>query len=156
MANIIASYNANLFRPAVLRKVTQNTIDAIRELKKTLKFDAIAFRGSSGAALAFAVSSELGIHLIHVRKDSGHSPHPVEGCYSAKRYIILDDFIDTGKTISEIVSKIDIHYFYEGRAAPKLVGIVLYNAVSRYKPHYIRRLSGLEFGELVIVSHGRK
>lgn len=59
-----------------------------------------------------------------MRKDLGHSWHKVEGCFSAKRYIILDDFIDSGSTINETNSSINTAF--SDKNTPILVAIVLY------------------------------
>jgi hypothetical protein len=44
---IVASYNNRLFDPPKLKKLAENTCETLRKLKKTVAFDAIAFRGTS-------------------------------------------------------------------------------------------------------------
>ena len=79
----------------------------LRALRKIHPFDAIAFRGSSGAALAFPLSYLLKIPLIHVRKGASHyAGGTIEGTISSKRYIIIDDLIDRGTTVKKIISEI--------------------------------------------------
>lgn len=73
------------------------------------EFDAIAFRGMSGALIAPVVASRLKKSLIMVRKpnDDSHSTHKVEGDSAARRYIILDDFCcngDTQRAIREAIT----------------------------------------------------
>lgn len=82
-------------------------VKTLRALKKKYKFDAIAFRGSSGAALAFPLSYFLKVPLIHVRKGKSHyGGGPIEGTISSQRYVIVDDFVDSGRTVKTIVREI--------------------------------------------------
>ena len=81
------------------------------KLKKALKFDAIAFCGSSGCAIAFNLATMHEIPLIYVRKESekSHSYSKVE-CndrhLEVKKYLIVDDFVDRGTTVEYIVDTI--------------------------------------------------
>jgi adenine/guanine phosphoribosyltransferase-like PRPP-binding protein len=78
----------------------------VKNLKKR-NFDAIAFRGLSGAMIAPIVAMRLNKTLIAVRKgEKAHSCHTVEGDIGAKSYIILDDLIDSGATVRAIVEGI--------------------------------------------------
>ena len=84
------------------------------ELRRTLRlaaetlqhydFDAIAFRGMSGALIAPALALQLNKSLIMVRKttDHCHSFHLVEGDAAARTYIIADDFVWSGDTVLTI------------------------------------------------------
>jgi orotate phosphoribosyltransferase len=82
-----------------------------RALRKELKFDAIAFCGSSGCAIAFTLAAKHKIPLIYVRKETErcHSNTKVE-CngfgVQVKKYLIVDDFPDTGKTVQYIIDTI--------------------------------------------------
>ena len=88
-------------------KLVPLAVKKLRAIKKLHPFDAIAFRGSSGAALAFPLSYFLKLPLIHVRKGASHyGSGLIEGTISSKRYIIIDDFIDRGTTIKKIISEI--------------------------------------------------
>jgi adenine/guanine phosphoribosyltransferase-like PRPP-binding protein len=77
------------------------TLCALRDLR----FDAVAFRGMSGALIGPPVAVRMNKSMIMVRKDNdrSHSSHLVEGDRSVKRYIILDDFQSTGTTGAVIV-----------------------------------------------------
>ena len=78
---------------------------AIKVLEKFKKqFDTIAFCGMSGALIAPQIAAHLKKELIMVRKkgDKRHSYHSVEGYADVKKYIIVDDFIDEGKTAKHI------------------------------------------------------
>ena len=82
-----------------------------RALKKEHKIDAIAFCGSSGCAVAFAIASKCKIPLIYVRKEGekSHSNSIVE-CNDksaiVKKYLIVDDFVDSGSTVEYIINSI--------------------------------------------------
>lgn len=70
-------------------------------------FDAIAFRGLSGALFAPTVAMKMGKTLIAVRKkETKHSSRIVEGDYNAKRYVILDDFVSSGETVRHMLDEI--------------------------------------------------
>jgi len=103
------------------------TIDKLRlklnRLKSRKKFDSIAFTGVSGAGVAFPISYLLEIPLICVRKSEvTHSRYRVEGNRSCKKYIILDDFVDSGRTFKTIIDEISL---FAPRA--QCVGIVTYD-----------------------------
>jgi adenine/guanine phosphoribosyltransferase-like PRPP-binding protein len=84
-----------------------------------LKFDAIAFTGNSGALVAapLAIALDKKLILIRKRKDMSHGEF-IEGNTNS-RYIILDDFIASGCTMSAIIRA--LRY-----ATGRCVGIVLY------------------------------
>lgn len=89
----------------------QRTVFACVEALKGRDFDAIAYRGNSGALVAPAVAAILGKHVIMVRKTDGpdkqhHSAHGVEGVADTVRYVIIDDFISSGHTLGIIVKEI--------------------------------------------------
>lgn len=79
-------------------------------------FDAIAFRGMSGALIAPPVALALGKTLIMVRKPDEDSHairwsipkenHLVEGDAGARTYIIVDDFISSGRTKEAIIEAV--------------------------------------------------
>lgn len=103
-------------------KLVPLAVKKLRAIKKKYPFDAIAFRGSSGAALAFPLSYFLKLPLIHVRKGESHYSGTIEGTISSKRYIIVDDFIDRGTTVKKIISEI------KKNIGAKPVAICLYSA----------------------------
>ena len=112
--------------PEEYRRLIKRITKKVLLLKKTLKFHAIAFRGTSGAAMAYPISAATSIPLICVHKpvDKSHGGL-VEGSskIDVKKYIIIDDFIATGATIRAIIKEIDVR---RGRYSVKCVGIILY------------------------------
>jgi len=105
-------------------KLVPKAAKKLRAIKRKHPFDAIAFTGSSGAALAYPLSYLLKMPLIHVRKGSSHYSGKIEGTISSKKYIIIDDFIDTGKTLLKVMKTID--EALEKKAKP--VAICLYSS----------------------------
>lgn len=75
---------------------------------KDVDFEAIAYRGNSGALVAPAVAARMGKRLIMSRKpgENSHSSSHIEGPKWALRYVIVDDFVSTGRTINTIVDDV--------------------------------------------------
>jgi hypoxanthine phosphoribosyltransferase len=129
----------------VLRRDRQKTTiaRAVRTIKASgLKFDAIAFRGASGALIGPILAYMLGKTMIMVRKErrEGHSYYLVEGEYTARTYLIVDDFISRGTTVRAIVE--GVNNFTQdncGRQA-KCVGAYLsyYNEILEWKNLQLR------------------
>lgn len=98
---------------------------ATKKLRK-VNFDAIAFRGMSGTIFAAPLAMQLKKQLLLVRKkDGSHSDYDVEGDYDIINYIIVDDFVSTGKTIKCIRDKVK-----KNISGSKLVGLYLYGPMS--------------------------
>ena len=123
---IIHDYSEDFLTPAKLRKAVQKCVRVIR--KRKLKFDAIAFRGLSGAVVAPMVALALKKTLIAVRKSNSHGIK-VCGDLGAQSYLIIDDFISSGVTIRKIVTGIDRASLNE----PTCVGVVLYAACTSFR-----------------------
>lgn len=120
----VASYLKNVFDRKQRRTVINKAVEILKEAKKELQFEAIAFRGLSGAVVAPEIADALDVDIIAVRKpDNSHSYNSVEHNDYHSKYIIVDDLIDTGRTIKAIVEEIKIKM----GTTPQLVGIYLYN-----------------------------
>ena len=94
---------------------TENLRSSVRRARMILKeldFDAIAFRGMSGALIAPSLALSLNKSLLMVRKenDDTHSKNEhnglVEGDRAARSYIIVDDMISSGETVRAIRTEI--------------------------------------------------
>lgn len=104
----------------------------LKSLRKKLPFDALAITGTSGMGMGFIMSYLLKIPVINVRKKSpSHYRSPIEGAINAKRYLILDDFMETGATVDKIRKTIR----QELKGKSKAVGIFLYDSyrIAKYK-----------------------
>lgn len=76
--------------------------------KQKLDFDAIAFRGMSGALVVPMLCYKLEKGMIVCRKESEESHgSSCEGYMAGGNYIIVDDFISSGSTIRGVVKTID-------------------------------------------------
>lgn len=123
-ANRHSGYMRECFQsPRSLGETARKVIAFIRE--QQLKFDAIAVRGVSGAVMGAAVASRMNKQLVVVRKRSANS-HGSCQCEGLPEkpltYIILDDFVSSGKTIANIWGQIN----YQNHTAT-CVGVVTYN-----------------------------
>lgn len=95
-----SDYLRYTIRTHELRAAVKVSVEFLRDKD----FDAIAFMGNSGALLAAPIALALNKPLILVRKPDtkSHSDHICEGFRAAKNYVIIDDFIMTGKTTDYI------------------------------------------------------
>ena len=121
--NILASYTCNVFNVEKLQSIINEAVDRLKDLH----FEAIAFRGNSGALFAAPLSLALKKPMIMVRKTgvSDHGQFKVEGRIHARSYIIVDDFVDSGDTIRAIHRDIEeINCEYE----PECVAILTYQS----------------------------
>jgi adenine/guanine phosphoribosyltransferase-like PRPP-binding protein len=123
--NIKTHYLESVFSPEELKKNVERIEDVLAEAK--IEYDAIAFRGTSGAAVAFPLSFHTGKPLLHVRKSMGHSQRRVEGDFSAKKVIVVDDFSETGRTLGLIRKHIREAFARERCEVPECVAVVFYN-----------------------------
>lgn len=108
-----ADYLDNLFIPSMLRMVSTELSNTIKlDQADGMKIDGIAVRGVSGIAIAGIVSANTDIPLVIVRKpdEKRHSSNDVEfpDCYydHSYNYIIVDELISTGKTVTAIKNAI--------------------------------------------------
>jgi len=78
------------------------------EILGRYQFDAIAFRGTSGALVGIPLAHLLDKTMLVVRKsgEDSHSGSAVEGDRGAYRYIIADDIISSGATVWAIVQAV--------------------------------------------------
>jgi adenine/guanine phosphoribosyltransferase-like PRPP-binding protein len=117
------SYIDALFDPAKFAAIVDRTCKAL----SSLTFDTIVFRGFSGALVGPLVALQLGKRMALVRKqgDAAHSDQIVEGAIDGK-YIILDDFIDTGETVRKIVMAVKIDP-YKHTTSAECVGVYMWH-----------------------------
>lgn len=105
-----ASHLGDIFMyPKEYGQLVDRIADRLEALRKKQSFTGMVFCGLSGAALAYPLSARLHIPLICVRK-KGEDSHgmDVEGPQAnVRRYIIIDDFIETGRTIKTLLNEMD-------------------------------------------------
>lgn len=129
---VVSTYLSPVYHPDKYALLIATLAKAIRGSK--VKYDAIAFMGTSGAAAAYPLGLRLRKPLMCVRKEGAHCRLRVEGLYNASAYIIVDDLISSGATIHKIQSEIEsVHDIYQVK--PKCVHIFLYADLSaRFRP----------------------
>ena len=127
--------------PADLRMKMKDAIPVFERLRYELNFDAAAFTGSSGCCIAFVLAYETGIPLLYVRKPGEKSHGSALECNvketPIKKYLIVDDFIDTGDTIRKMVKRINRACSKKSMKAPEPVGVFLFET-SAFNPPRIR------------------
>lgn len=130
--------------PDVLAEALQYASRRFVVLRKELNFDAIAFTGSSGCAIAFHLAVQHKIPLIYVRKPDEKSHGDRIECNSSvdiQRYLIVDDFVFSGDTITSIVITIQKLVPPQHRSpdepyqsAPKCVGVLCFDHITLGHP----------------------
>lgn len=145
---IHTSYLSSILTPGRLKTTVKAMCDRAVEVMVASEFEAIAFSGMSGAGVAFAMSLELGIPTIMVRKDDSSHHHVenfgprryLEGALDVDRYAIVDDQISSGRTVTYMMAKIAA---YNPKA--RCVGIMLYNSswcgpfrIAKWQEHFFR------------------
>lgn len=107
----------------------QKKINAAIKALKDVNFDAIAFRGNSGALFAAPLALAMKKPLLMVRKkNTSHANRVVEGFVATNRYIIVDDFVALGTTIREIVQHINDVVNKEFKRIPDCAAVVTYQS----------------------------
>lgn len=118
---IKSSYLKFVYDQNLYSKVIDEMMNLILDLG--IDFDAIAFTGQSGSALAYPLSLKLNKPLINIRKKEtkSHYSDVIEGFIGFSNYIIVDDVINDGETINYIVSNLNLL-----EQNPKCKGIFLF------------------------------
>lgn len=123
--------------PIASRNQLERLAVRVLELQSQTPFEALAFRGMSGAAVCYPLQFMLGIALLNVRKEGMHHGRTVEGPADRRveRYLIVDDQIDSGATVRAIIDGL---YEHAGLSHSGCAGILLYHtAYSRGSfPYY--------------------
>lgn len=123
-----ASYLSNVLDPSKREGVISDLVVCmLQEQSKGLRFQAVAFTGISGALVAPVVADRVRVGLIAVRKyEKSHSYLQVEGLGepTVQHYVIVDDCICSGVTISNILNSISKTKGFESCICR---GIFLYN-----------------------------
>ena len=97
----------------LIGKDLKKTVNKLVRFLKRFEFDAIAFRGMSGAIIGSAVAARMNKHLIVIRKNTTdhHSHAFVNGIKTANnhvkplRYVVIDDNFESGETLAEIATQ---------------------------------------------------
>ncbi len=133
------SYLYDIFDTGRFSAIIEKAVESIKLFDSQNPFDAIAFAGMSGAAIAYPLSYILKKHLICVRKPDihSHSWQSVEGVKNSKRYIIVDDCIDSGETVANIRRSITEF------SKTQLVGIYLHHEIEYLTAYWKTRIENM-------------
>lgn len=142
-------YSEHTFDPKRLRATAGKLAVLIPRLMHRLNADTIVVTGKSGISMGFATSMLADFPLVVVRKPN-ESTHGAtfEGpdSHKVKRYIILDDFIDSGATINRVIEQVATKNLGKNYIV-ECVGVIEY--ARDYPLHGSRRFSpalGSTFG----------
>lgn len=92
--------------------------------KTKFKDCAVVASGLSGSLMAVAIADKLSRPMAIVRKEiENNHGMPVEASETIKKYLIVDDQIDTGKTIGFIIETMKKYHLKS-----KCVGIILHDS----------------------------
>lgn len=121
-----STYIEEVITKHIQKELVKQCVTKIKE--EFGNIDAIVVTGLSGLIIGSAVSIKTGKQLVVVRKprDESHACVEVEGLINLGRsfkYVILDDFIDSGKTLNRIAKKIHS----EAGKNTMCVGYLMYN-----------------------------
>lgn len=103
----------------------RRAVRAIRE--QNLDFDSIVCTGISGIIAAPTIAERLKKRLVIVRKDETSHGEQVESIGQINKYLIIDDFIETGETLNRIMEILEDYPYLNG----KPVGAYLYAQQAR-------------------------
>lgn len=98
------------YKPRLVRGFAKAIAASLPEHMRHYGAESIVVMGSSGVSAAFAALMLIDFPLFLVRKDNDNSHgSPIEGPTGLylKDYLILDDFVDSGRTVRQIIHNID-------------------------------------------------
>lgn len=103
---------------------------------KHVEYDTIIGTGLSGALVVPRLAEHLDVNWAVVRKDNdgSHSWSKIEGAIG-ERWVFVDDFIETGDTISRVVRTVTKELHKAG-CASEFVGAYLYQETRNFQSAY--------------------
>lgn len=126
---LMASGYATGYSQKRVRERAKYAAQAIKKMLSETGANSVVVHGNSGVSCGFAALMYANFNLVLLRKDNDNSHgSPIEGPdgHLLGRYIILDDFIASGKTMNTIRNKITSLAHQAECEAPVCVGAVLY------------------------------
>lgn len=134
------SYMRKVHKPEVLRDLAEKYLTNV-------DYDTLVGTGLSGTIAVTDLARWLGKNYLVVRKpnDGSHSRHPVEGKLG-KRWIFVDDLVQTGQTLARVYDVIETLRKNRGFSS-EFVGSFLYADGCFYKPTQAGHHKWLRFAE---------
>lgn len=103
--DVVSTLSENYF-PAAFGDLSEMA-NWMRDRLGDLEYDTIIGTGLSGALVVPTLARELDKHWAIVRKEDGsHSSNMVEGTVG-RRWLFVDDFVDSGATMRRVISTIN-------------------------------------------------
>lgn len=102
-------YSAHQYKAKALRRHAEDAATFCNDIIEMLDVDVIAVTGKSGMSVAFAAQMIKPFPLMVIRKETDQSHGSMiegPGGLVVKRYVILDDFVDSGATIKRVLTQI--------------------------------------------------
>lgn len=122
-------YSGHEHRPGYFRSIVHRVADALPDVMHQYEADAVVVTGKSGISVAFAALMLIDFPLVIVRKP-GENSHGfrVEGPEGAvlRRYIILDDFVSSGATVTRVRQQLIDEADRFSAQRPRLVAVAVY------------------------------
>ena len=118
-------YEKDFFQSNTLTEVARNMVLRIRQLNREGKnIDTLISRGSSGCSIASAILalSRKRMYHLYIRKpndDSHGNPHKA-GDWGKGNAVIVDDFIRSGRTVTELMDSTPVCWDKE-----RVVGVLI-------------------------------
>lgn len=122
-----SQYLTDLFRPEYRTQIINRSVSKINQLY--LDFDAVVFTGNSGALIVPEIAIALNKPFTLVRKETNsHSCFLVEGFIMFNKYLIIDDFVESGNTVRNIIKEINKNLL----GFKECIGVFTYNNPSDF------------------------
>jgi hypothetical protein len=139
--------------PADLSFLLKQAVVNFGKLRENIKIDAIAYTGSSGAAIAFPLAIAYDLPIIYVRK-KGEQSHggEVECNYTdeIETYMVVDDFISSGRTVGRVMEGVKKAAQRRGWEGPKCLGVFEFDPMSPTRERFDLRDDDYELTGVVV------
>lgn len=148
-----AGYSYTLFDHVKLRAAARAAVEVLVKVRCDHGDIHLAVTGKSGIAMAFAINMIAEFPVVVVRKPAEMSHgSTIEGMGILDKYVIIDDFVATGRTIKNIMAAIDGYAALRDGDKPECLGFVEYTRYGDSQRYRVERSCGInnlaiEYGE---------
>ena len=134
-----STHTVNFLKPKKLKKLAEVAVKTLNTMSD--KYDTLVFCGISGAIIGPMVALAVSKEMVLVRKkgDIRHSVYDVAGYSSPKKYIIIDDLVDSGATATHIQKEM-----YKFQPKAECLGVLSVQEQVGAPTHYRPKYKGLD------------